>query len=121
MQYYNSESFISASIGTVATIVGCLMCGPLLDKLGRKWTLLSVNIPFIIGWIILWVAPRPASTPLLYLGRILTGLGGGMVSHEISLQYSHIPDINFISLLFSQVVQVKNLEYLHIITCSVTN
>ncbi|KAJ9592807.1 hypothetical protein L9F63_015529 [Diploptera punctata] len=74
------ESSWFASMLSVATIFGCLACGPLLDWLGRRKTLIIMNIPFIIGWTILCVAPSPAPLYMLYIGRVLTGIGSGMVS-----------------------------------------
>lgn len=48
----------------------------LADKFGRKTTLLLGAIPFIIGWILVIVAK---SLPMLYVARIFSGLGYGVV------------------------------------------
>ncbi|XP_069688366.1 facilitated trehalose transporter Tret1-like isoform X2 [Periplaneta americana] len=69
-----------ASIGFISTLLGCLTCGPLLDRMGRRRTLLVVNFPFVIGWLLMWVAPKPVPIALLYFARLLNGLGGGMIS-----------------------------------------
>jgi MFS family permease len=68
-----------ASLGFISVLAGCLTCGPLLDTLGRKKTLLVINTPFIIGWLLMWMTPKPAPVCLLYFARLLNGLGGGMV------------------------------------------
>jgi MFS family permease len=68
-----------ASLSFISILVGCLTCGPLLDTLGRKKTLLVINTPFIMGWLLMWMAPKPTPVPLLYFARLLNGLGGGMV------------------------------------------
>ncbi|KDR19184.1 Sugar transporter ERD6-like 6, partial [Zootermopsis nevadensis] len=69
-----------ASTGFISTLAGCLTCGPLLDKLGRKRTLLVINTPFVLGWLLMWTAPKPAPAAFLYFARLLNGLGAGMVS-----------------------------------------
>jgi MFS family permease len=66
---------VSASVASVATPFGCLLCGPLLDRFGRRVALLALNLPFSLGWLTLAFTPTPVYTPLLYLGRILTGIG----------------------------------------------
>ncbi|KAJ4432280.1 hypothetical protein ANN_20898 [Periplaneta americana] len=71
---------LDSSIGFISTLLGCLTCGPLLDRMGRRRTLLLVNFPFVIGWLLMWVAPKPAPIALLYFARLLNGLGGGMIS-----------------------------------------
>jgi MFS family permease len=68
-------SRVSASVASIATPFGCLLCGPLLDRFGRRAALLALNVPFVLGWITLALIPSPMFTPLLYLGRILTGVG----------------------------------------------
>lgn len=66
---------VSASVASIATPLGCLLCGPLLDRFGRRIALLALNVPFALGWLTLALTPSPVYTPVLYMGRILTGLG----------------------------------------------
>lgn len=47
-----------------------------MDNIGRKKTLLLTEIPLIIGWATISMA---TSTKMIYAGRLLTGLGSGMV------------------------------------------
>ena len=57
----------------------------MMPKIGPKWTVISMSIPVVIGFILL-VLPGPMDDGssdtvwLFYLGRILTGLGGGAFS-----------------------------------------
>ncbi|CAD6207873.1 GSCOCG00003130001-RA-CDS [Cotesia congregata] len=55
--------------------LGCLMSGPISHRLGRKKTMLFINIPFISAWILFYYAN---STPLLFLALALTGITGGL-------------------------------------------
>ncbi|XP_075970892.1 facilitated trehalose transporter Tret1-like [Anticarsia gemmatalis] len=48
----------------------------LADRFGRKTTLLLGAVPFIIGWILVIVAN---SVPVLYVARMFSGLGYGIV------------------------------------------
>lgn len=66
-----------ASLASVATPVGCLLSGPLLDRWGRKVSLFTVNIPGIVGWLLLATA---RGLPQIYAGRVLTGFSTGMAS-----------------------------------------
>jgi facilitated trehalose transporter len=52
------------------------MSGYLMDTFGRKKALLITEIPLVIGWATIALA---TSVPMLYIGRLLTGLGSGMV------------------------------------------
>ncbi|PSN45094.1 hypothetical protein C0J52_05095 [Blattella germanica] len=81
-----------ASIASIATPIGCLLCGPLLDHFGRRMALLALNVPFLLGWITLALTPVPVVTPLLYLGRILTGLGTGMASIPACVYIAEVSD-----------------------------
>ncbi|KAJ4427043.1 hypothetical protein ANN_26842, partial [Periplaneta americana] len=74
------------SIASVTTPVGCLVAGPLLDFLGRRYTLTAVNAPFLLGWLVLCLTPDASYLWLLYIGRVLTGLGTGMVAIPATLQ-----------------------------------
>lgn len=62
------------SLATVGGIVSCALIGVIMDTLGRKNTMLSLIIPFSIGWaLITW----PASVVSLYVGRFSAGFAGG--------------------------------------------
>ena len=47
----------------------------LMDRIGRKGTLLFATIPKISSWILIGLA---ATLPQLYIGRILAGIGCGI-------------------------------------------
>ncbi|KAG5666098.1 putative H(+)/hexose cotransporter 1, partial [Polypedilum vanderplanki] len=64
-------------IGSVLTIgcaISCLPIGFLMNKFGRKWTMLGLVIPFLIGWAFLIWAQNFA---MLLIGRLFIGLAGG--------------------------------------------
>jgi predicted MFS family arabinose efflux permease len=43
-------------------------------KFGRKWTMLSLVIPFIIGWsLVIWAQ----SFWMMLIGRVCIGIAGG--------------------------------------------
>ena len=57
----------------------------MMPKIGPKWTMISMSIPALIGFILL-VLPdllddgESDTVWLFYIGRILSGLGGGAFS-----------------------------------------
>ncbi|CAH0388120.1 unnamed protein product [Bemisia tabaci] len=76
-----------ASLANLATPVGCLLVGPLLDRLGRKNTMIFVGVPAVCGWLLIAVEP---SLPRVYLGRLLTGLATGLSSIPSTVYTSEI-------------------------------
>merc|ERR1712223_88886 len=48
---------------------------------GRKWTMIGLSVPFIIGWICLLIPGFKTDIEgpvfLFFVGRFLTGFGGG--------------------------------------------
>lgn len=52
--------------------VGSLISGTVLEPLGRKHSMLLVNIPHLVGWYLFYAA---LSVPALFAAAILTGLG----------------------------------------------
>ncbi|KAL1121999.1 hypothetical protein AAG570_003407 [Ranatra chinensis] len=66
-----------ASLAAIATPIGCLLSGPIIDKLGRRNGLLLVNLPAVVGWALLALTP---SLYRVYIGRLLTGLAVGLSS-----------------------------------------
>lgn len=66
----------TASLSSVATPIGCIVSGYLLDAIGRKRTLILTLIPMMLGWALISAA---TSVYYIYAGRLLIGLGAGMV------------------------------------------
>ena len=51
-----------------------------MSIIGRKWTLIALNCPLLMGWICLLIPAYKTditSPYLFFAGRILTGLGSG--------------------------------------------
>ncbi|ELT97336.1 hypothetical protein CAPTEDRAFT_158645 [Capitella teleta] len=63
------------TIATIGALFGCPSAGWLVEKLGRKNTLLASGAPFLVGNMLLFGC---STIPLLCLGRMLTGISGGM-------------------------------------------
>jgi MFS family permease len=60
---------------------GCLLMSPLLDGLGRRRTLMAVNTPAVLGWLLIATASHSEPWFLYQLcaGRFLTGIAVGLV------------------------------------------
>ncbi len=76
------------SLGTVATIVGLIsifngigrvLVGFLFDKLGRRWTMLIVELLFFLAAVSLIIALKFSVSALLVVGFLLTGIAYGGV------------------------------------------
>ncbi|BES91820.1 Sugar (and other) transporter [Nesidiocoris tenuis] len=65
-----------ASLSAVGTPIGCLLSGYLMDLIGRKRALIITQFPMLAGWLLIGSA---TSLPMIYAGRLLVGLGSGMV------------------------------------------
>jgi facilitated trehalose transporter len=60
----------------LSTPLGCILGGYLMDLLGRRTTLLLLEVPLIAGWLLIAFA---GGVPQIYAGRLLVGLGSGLV------------------------------------------
>ncbi|XP_059469544.1 facilitated trehalose transporter Tret1-2 homolog isoform X2 [Neocloeon triangulifer] len=65
-----------ASLSSLSTPLGCILGGYLMDLLGRRTTLLLLEVPLIAGWLLIATA---GGVPQIYAGRLLVGLGSGLV------------------------------------------
>lgn len=84
---FNNNFIFVASLSSLSTPIGCILSGYLMDNIGRKKTLLLTEIPLIIGWATISLA---TSTHMLYAGRLLTGLGSGMVGAPARVYTSEV-------------------------------
>ncbi|KAJ9581552.1 hypothetical protein L9F63_023272, partial [Diploptera punctata] len=64
------------SLSSLSTPFGCLLGGYLMDVIGRKRTLIITEIPLIVGWFLISFS---TCVEMIYVGRLLVGLGSGMV------------------------------------------
>jgi len=70
---YGSESWIVSIFMIGAALVPWVASGA-FSFIGKKWSLVSLAIPFIGGWLMLVFAEN---TALLLVGRFITGFAGG--------------------------------------------
>lgn len=63
-----------ASIITLGCAISCLPIGFLMKRFGRKWTMISLVAPFMVGWILVIWAQNFA---MLLIGRLTIGIAGG--------------------------------------------
>ncbi|CAK9824624.1 Facilitated trehalose transporter Tret1 [Anthophora retusa] len=76
---YNYSEFSTNIIAAVFPL-GCALGMPvvpfLVDRIGRKWTMMSLVPVFILGWV--FITAGVSKLALLIVGRLLTGACGGM-------------------------------------------
>lgn len=58
-----------------------------MDTIGRKKTLVLTEIPLILGWSTICLA---TSVPMICIGRLLTGIGSGMVGAPARVYTSEV-------------------------------
>ncbi|XP_048414718.1 solute carrier family 2, facilitated glucose transporter member 8 isoform X2 [Stegostoma tigrinum] len=88
------------SLVTVGAAVGGIIGGWIVDKIGRKLTLMSCAVPYVVGFMII-VAAR--NVWMLYGGRILTGLASGVTSLVVPVYISEMAHPKIRGLLGSSV------------------
>lgn len=69
-----SEMDWCSSVITIGCAVSCLPIGFLMNKFGRKWTMISLVVPFMLGWSLVTFAQN---FTMLLAGRFLLGTAGG--------------------------------------------
>ncbi|OZJ05842.1 hypothetical protein BZG36_00922 [Bifiguratus adelaidae] len=72
-------------------MIGGLLAAPMLDKVGRRNTLIVNCLNFIIGAILLSLAVHPA---MFAFGRVFVGAGAGMGSVAVSTYIGEIANKN---------------------------
>ncbi|KAA0184969.1 hypothetical protein HAZT_HAZT008339, partial [Hyalella azteca] len=84
----------------IGALIGSLSGGYLMNKWGRRGTMLFSAVPFVLGWGLIGFGPVFL---LLLCGRILTGVGCGLVSIAVPTYVGEIasPEIKgFLALVF---------------------
>ena len=79
------------SLVTIGAILGGPIAGLLVEKLGRKSTIMSACVPYTLGWLLLVLGGAfPHAYELFYISRILCGIGAGMISLCVPLYIGEI-------------------------------
>lgn len=65
------------SVFDLATLPGCLLSAWLMERVGRKRTLLTSAVFVFVPWIMIIFAKR---VQILYIARIIAGVGSGIIS-----------------------------------------
>ncbi|KAF5906645.1 solute carrier family 2, facilitated glucose transporter member 8, partial [Clarias magur] len=73
------------SVVTIGAGIGGLLGGWLVEKIGRKLSLMLCSLPFIFGFTIVIAAQNHW---MLYVGRVLTGLASGVTSLVVPIYIS---------------------------------
>lgn len=58
----------------VGAFVGALPTGILAERIGRRWTTISLGLPYLISWALLALAKNVG---MLYAGRVFAGIATG--------------------------------------------
>ncbi|XP_054268602.1 facilitated trehalose transporter Tret1-2 homolog isoform X2 [Macrosteles quadrilineatus] len=80
LNYALDDSSWFASIVFLGVAVGCFLVNPVMDKFGRKPTLIVSSVIGLIGWLFLSIRAGPPTLAKLYIGRFITGLSAGMTA-----------------------------------------
>ncbi|RZF45156.1 hypothetical protein LSTR_LSTR007119 [Laodelphax striatellus] len=80
-----------ASVHSIATPIGAILAGPMMDNWGRRLTLQLSLIPVIFGWLSMSVWPNHF---LLLTGRVLGGFSVGMGLGTSQVLVSEISEPN---------------------------
>lgn len=75
------------SIVTVGAAVGGLLGGWMVERIGRKLSLMFCSLPFVFGFTLIIAAQN---VWMLYIGRVLTGLASGVTSLVVPLYISEM-------------------------------
>lgn len=89
--------FLKASIASFATPAGCLFGAFMMDHFGRKFALIFLSIPCILGWLSVGTAGFLAGQisndtiiNIIYCGRMLKGFGVGIVAGASRIYTSEV-------------------------------
>ncbi|XP_075214661.1 facilitated trehalose transporter Tret1-like [Lycorma delicatula] len=105
MYFDSSEASWFGSIAFICQPVGSILSGILLEPLGRKCSLLLVNFPHILGWLLFYFA---STVRTIFIANIIMGLGVGFMEAPIITYVGEICEprlrgilISYSSLFFS--------------------
>ena len=82
-----NEASWFGSLITLGALFGSYVGGWIVEKYGRKATIVFSSVPCVIGWLLIVAGD---SCPWFYAGRTLTGFAGGMTTLCVPLYIAEI-------------------------------
>uniref|UniRef100_U5EUX1 Facilitated trehalose transporter Tret1 n=1 Tax=Corethrella appendiculata TaxID=1370023 RepID=U5EUX1_9DIPT len=73
----------------IGAFAGALPAGILAEKIGRKWTTMSLALPFIVSWLLIIFANGAG---MLYAGRLFSGIATGATCVVAPMYISEIAE-----------------------------
>ncbi|KAL5242630.1 hypothetical protein ACI65C_010040 [Semiaphis heraclei] len=97
----NQASWI-ASVSTIGTTCGCILASYFTDLLGRKKTLIALQLPAVVGWLMVGSA---TTVQWIYMGRFLVGLSSGMIGSPSRVYTSEVsqPHLRCVLVAFASI------------------
>jgi len=92
MKITSDQSSWVGSLVTLGAAIGPILAGVLLDRLGRKSTILLSMILSAISWIIIGVVPGIMS---LYVARVLAGIAVGIIFTAVPMYIAEIAEVYY--------------------------
>lgn len=77
LEITNEEKTWVGGLMPLAALIGGIAGGPLIEYIGRKLTIMTVAVPFFIGWMLIATAYNVA---MIFVGRVFCGVCVGIVS-----------------------------------------
>lgn len=74
-KFTESDTSWIASAATLAMTPACFSAGILMELYGRKFVNLALNIPFVVGWILIYSA---RGLSMFLIGRLIQGIALGL-------------------------------------------
>lgn len=87
----------AASLVTISLPLGSMIVGPLMDRFGRRKTIMASTIPFVIAWLI---QANAMNVWHVYLARVLAGFSGGCVCCYCCVNERRILNVRVVFFLF---------------------
>ncbi|KYN39786.1 Facilitated trehalose transporter Tret1-2 like protein, partial [Trachymyrmex septentrionalis] len=105
---------VIASVFPAGAALGTVAVPLLVDRIGRKWTMMVLVPIIIVGWILIISAGR--LVPLFVIGRIMTGACGGMCCVLVPMYTAEISEkhIRGTTGTFFQLLIVLGILYVYI-------
>lgn len=87
----SSHQSLIVSILSLGTFLGAIAAGDIADRIGRKWTVISGCVIYLVGCVI-QIITGPEVSPLacIVCGRVIAGIGVGFESAIVILYMSEI-------------------------------